>query len=108
MEKLGSSSLFTSSYRPESNGIIERFHRTLKNSLDSILNLEGDSWKETLPFVTLGLRSTIPAIPGSTFSSMHYVLGSAPRLPLSLNKRASAPNNKKLFQSSNEIKYAQP
>lgn len=66
----------TSSYHPQSNGIIERFHRTLKSAICS-----GDSinWIQRLPIILLGLRSTIKEDIGATPAELVY--GSTLRLP---------------------------
>ena len=53
---LGISHLRTTAYHPQTNGMIERFHRTLKQSL-RILSFQG-GWVKTLPFVLLGWRNT--------------------------------------------------
>lgn len=44
----------TTAYHPMSNGIIERFHRTLKAAL---MAHQGTSWSEALPLVLLGIRT---------------------------------------------------
>ena len=53
---LGISHLRTTAYHPQTNGMIERFHRTLKQSL-RILSFQG-GWVKALPFVLLGWRNT--------------------------------------------------
>ena len=45
----------TTSYHPQSNGLIERFHRYLKTSLWALL--AGPDWICHLPLVLLGLHS---------------------------------------------------
>jgi len=49
---LGINHIRTSSYNPKSNGLIERFHRSLKASL----KCRGKNWLQQLPLVLLGHR----------------------------------------------------
>eukprot|EP00096_Caligus_rogercresseyi_P014192 TRINITY_DN6705_c0_g1_i1.p1 TRINITY_DN6705_c0_g1~~TRINITY_DN6705_c0_g1_i1.p1 ORF type:complete len:388 (-),score=0.04 TRINITY_DN6705_c0_g1_i1:96-1259(-) len=105
---LGVKNLFTTSYHPESNGIIERFHRTLKTSLAARISQEGESWVKALPFVLLGLRSSTPCIPGSELSPLHLLLGEAPRLPLTLVNEGERLPDKKLFERLRDLKHSPP
>ena len=46
---------FTTAYHPQANGMVERFHRTLK---DSIRAQNKESWISALPLTLLHLRAT--------------------------------------------------
>ena len=60
-QTLGFCRLRTTSYHPQSNGKVERFHRTLKAALMS----SKTDWRAALPVVVFGLRSK----PNSNFIS---------------------------------------
>jgi transposase InsO family protein len=51
---LGMKHILTSVFHPQSNGIIERFHRQLKEALRA--RQCGSAWAEHVPWVLLGLR----------------------------------------------------
>ena len=54
-QRLGTRLHHTTAYHPQSNGIVERFHRTLKAALKA--RLETPGWIDELPWVLLGLRT---------------------------------------------------
>ena len=78
MASLGVKALRTTSYHPQSNGMVERVHRVLKERLMSRSPRASD-WMTNLPFVLLGIRSS--SRDGSAISPAHLTYGGPLRLP---------------------------
>ena len=74
---LGISSSNTTAYRPQANGLVERFHRQLKGSLKA--RLQGPRWMDELPLVLLGIRTAWREDPGCSASDLVY--GTSLRIP---------------------------
>lgn len=77
MTLLGSKRARTTSYHPQSNGMVERFHRQLKAALKAQPN--PSSWMDSLPLVLLGIRTALKEDTRSTAAEMVY--GTTIRLP---------------------------
>ena len=67
----------TTSFHPQSNGMIERFHRSLKSALRA--QMAGSNWVQYLPLVMLGLW--FAPEDNSGFSPAEAVYGSPLSLP---------------------------
>ncbi len=73
-------------YHPQANGLVERFHRQLKDVLR--VRLAGVQWVEHLPWVLLGLRTQPKelvygnplTLPGEFLSTPAIIIVMAPRL----------------------------
>ncbi|GFW56024.1 transposon Tf2-6 polyprotein [Trichonephila clavipes] len=76
---MGSHRIHSASYHPQSNGMIERFHRHLKSA---IIAHEDTRWTDILPIVLLGLRSAMKNDLKATSSQLVY--GTTLRLPSDL------------------------
>ena len=59
MQVWGIRSHYTTPYHPEANGLVERFHRRLKESLNAIATEEPQNWFWRLPCSLLAIRTTL-------------------------------------------------
>ena len=56
---LGIKTKFTTAYHPQSNGLVERLHRRLKDGLRAQMEGAVDTWTDHLPAVLLGIRTSL-------------------------------------------------
>lgn len=87
MSLLGSKRARTTAYHPQTNGMVERFHRQLKAALKSQTN--ETAWMDSLPLVLLGIRTALKADISSTAAEMVY--GTTLRLPGEFFTTSSSP-----------------
>ncbi len=74
---LGCERFRTTAYHPAANGLVERFHRHLKSAL--MARQCNADWTDHLPFVLLGIRTTLKADLGCSAAELVY--GTTLRLP---------------------------
>lgn len=107
-EMLGIKHLRTTSFHAQANGLIERWHRSLKASLKAKFT---NDWSDELPLILLGLRAAIKEDIG--FSPAELVFGKQLLLP---GQFFNEPNKTsmdvefitKLKQTMNDIRPRQP
>jgi hypothetical protein len=75
-------------YRPQSNGLVEQFHRRLKDALLS--RAAAADWHDHLPWVLLGIRTAFRE--DSEFSPAETVHGSQLVLPGQFINTAKSPS----------------
>lgn len=80
LKVLGSSRIRSSPYHPEGNGMVERFHRTLKTAIKA--QDDPENWLEYLPLVLLSLRTCVKQ--DSHVSPAEMLYGEPLRLPADL------------------------
>lgn len=82
VNQLGLAHSVSSPYHPESQGVLERSHRTLKATLTKLGLENSSSWDEDLPYVLFCMRDTPSSSTG--FSPFELVFGHTVRGPLCL------------------------
>ena len=70
----------TSPYHPQTDGLVERFNRTLKAMLNKLVGDEGKNWDQLLPYLLFAYREVPQASTG--FSPFELVYGRQVRGPL--------------------------
>ena len=86
-QRLGMTTTSTTSYNPEANGMVERFHRSLKAAL--MARCTSDRWKTELPLVLLGLRTTPKE--ADDYSPAEKVYGDALTVPADFFRQGAEP-----------------
>lgn len=87
----------TSPYRPQSDGLIERFNRTLSSMLSLLVDENQMNWDRLLPYVMMAYRSSVQASTG--FTPYKVLFGQEMVLPVDIMLGV---DNMQKFQSVNE------
>ena len=69
----------TTAYHPQTDGLVERFNRTLIDMLAKTSNQNGTDWDDRLPYVLFAYRSCVQQSTGE--SPFFLLYGRDPRLP---------------------------
>ena len=85
----------TTPYHPQSDGMVERFNKTLEGLLRALMNDEHSDWDERLPYVMMAYRSSVNETTGYTPNMM--MLGREVTVPLDI--QFANPLDNKQFQS---------
>lgn len=92
-QRLGVQHLRTTPYHPQANGLVERFHRTLKAALRC---KENDNWVEALPTILLALRVQLKEDLGASPAQLVY--GTTLRIPGEFLQESPGTNPHQLLQ----------
>lgn len=79
-ESLNITHRISSAYHPQSQGMLERFHQTLKAMLRKYCIETGNEWNEGVPLLLFSIRETVQE--SLKFSPSEFVFGHAVRGPL--------------------------
>ena len=89
-ELLGTVKTKTTPYHLCSDGLVERFNRTLLAMLAMFVSREHDNWDDLLPFMMLAYNTTVHTTTG--FTSYRLVFGEECNLPGNLVHRELCPD----------------
>ena len=89
-ELLGTVKTKTTPYHPRSDGLVERFNRTLLAMLAMCVSQEHDNWDDLLPFMMLAYNTTVHTTTG--FTPYRLVFGDECNLPGNLVHRELRPD----------------
>ena len=89
-ELLGTVKTKTTPYHPRSDGLVERFNRTLLAMLAMFVSREHDNWDDLLPFMMLAYNTTVHTTTG--FTPYRLVFGEECNLPGNLVHRELRPD----------------
>ena len=81
---IGIKAIRTSPYHPQTDGLVERFNKTLKSMLRKVLEGEKRNWDKMLPYVLFAYREVPQATVG--FSPFELLYGREVRGPLDVLK----------------------
>jgi hypothetical protein len=79
---MGTEKTRTTPYRPQSDGLVERFNRTLQQMLKAYVNDNRDDWDDHLPYVIMAYRATVHESTGCSPNLM--MLGRELSMPIDL------------------------
>ena len=74
----------TTPYHPQTDGLVERFNRTLKSMLKKVASEEGRDWDTLLPYILFAYREVPQAATG--FSPFELIFGREVQGPLDILK----------------------
>ena len=102
MNTFGIKQKFTTPYHPQSNGMCERFNKTLKEMLSKVGNDDPKNWDSTLPSLLFAYREISHDSTGD-FSPFELMFGANPRGPLSILKESLVKPNENAEKTSYDI-----
>jgi len=78
VQSMGAENIYTTSYHPQTNGLTERFNKTVADMLSLYVSTSQDDWDKYLPMVTFAYNSSKQDT--TQFTPFYLVFGRNPRL----------------------------
>ena len=98
---LGIKKLFSSPLHPQSNGMIERYHRSMNEGLSHYVNANGNNWDKLVPFYLMAYRATPH---GSSGYSPYFLLhGREMVIPSTQDLRAKLSSEAETHENANRL-----
>ncbi|XP_029928572.1 uncharacterized protein LOC115374014 [Myripristis murdjan] len=98
---LGIKSIRTTPYHPQTDGLVERYNRTLKSMLKKFISSNGKDWDRWLPYLLFAYRE-VPQV-STGFSPFELLYGRQVRGPLDVLQEAWV--SQKAGSSNNVLAY---
>ena len=96
---MGIHKVSTTAYHPQTDGLVERFHRTLTSMLAKTTSPGGLDWDERLPFVLFSYRCSVQQSTGE--SPFFLLYGRDPQLP---TEQALSKPNERCYLDSDDYR----
>jgi ribosomal protein L21E len=78
----GTKKIFTTAYRPQANGLVERWNGTIAQSLRAFMDEDFKSWDDKVPFITFAYNTAVNA--ATKMTPFELVQGRSARLPIDI------------------------
>ena len=99
---LGIEKTRTTPYHPQSDGLVERFNRTLEDMLSKVTETNHKNWDDCLPLVMMAYRSSIHETTGE--SPVRMMLGRDIQLPVHLMLGKGIPETQSVVSGVDYVK----
>ena len=100
-QKLGIEKTHTTPYRPQSDGLVERYNATLQRTLSMLVNENRNDWDDHLPYVLMAYRASVQESTKCTPCSLMF----GREISLPLDHMVGQPPEMENFDISCHVEY---
>jgi transposase InsO family protein len=97
----GTHKLFTTAYRPQANGQVERWNGTIAQSLRACMDGNKTSWSWKVPFIVFAYNNSKHAV--TKMAPFELLFGRLARMPLDVVLGARAAEDREVAEFSNDL-----